>query len=149
MLRHSRLACYPVLPHLAAPLFVAVICFMLSVSIRYLASTASTPAPRTQSWLSLSSSSLLPYWCSTLVLVLKADLFASCTPSEVFNSLVAVTRWVLFALVKLVIGILTVLHGACPPSRARKHRFCRSSAGLRERAPSASRTSGRVRSTST
>ena len=57
------MACYPVPPHLAAPLFVVVVCLILSVSIRPL-----------------------------------------------FNSLVAVTRWVLFTLPKLVMRILIVFH---------------------------------------
>lgn len=48
------------------------------------------------------------FWCSQRVPALNADLFTSVTPGAALDSPAAITTWVLFALLKLVTGILIV-----------------------------------------
>ena len=48
------------------------------------------------------------FWCSKHVPALNTDLFTSVTPGASFDSSAAITTWVLFALLKLVTGILII-----------------------------------------
>ena len=52
---------------------------------------------------------LTSFWCSKRVPALNADLFISVTPGASFDSPVAVTTWMLFALLKLTTGVLAIL----------------------------------------
>jgi hypothetical protein len=48
------------------------------------------------------------FWCSKHVPGLNVDLFTSVTPGASFDSTAAITTWMLFALLKLVTGILFI-----------------------------------------
>ncbi|KAI0302802.1 hypothetical protein B0F90DRAFT_1712162 [Multifurca ochricompacta] len=48
------------------------------------------------------------FWCSKHVPALNPDLFTSVTPGAAFDSLAAVTIWMLFAVLKLTTGILFI-----------------------------------------
>ena len=48
------------------------------------------------------------FWCSKHVPALNTDLFTSVTPGASFDSSAAITTWLLFALLKLVTGILII-----------------------------------------
>jgi hypothetical protein len=48
------------------------------------------------------------FWCSKRVPALNADLFTSVTPGAAFDSPMAITTWVLFALLKLTTGITVI-----------------------------------------
>jgi hypothetical protein len=48
------------------------------------------------------------FWCSKHVPALNIDLFTSVTPGASFDSTAAITTWLLFALLKLVTGILII-----------------------------------------
>ena len=49
------------------------------------------------------------FWYSKRVPTLNADLFTSVTPGATFDSPMAITTWVFFALLKLITGILIIL----------------------------------------
>jgi dihydrosphingosine 1-phosphate phosphatase len=49
------------------------------------------------------------FWCSKRVPALNADLFTSETPGAAFDSPAAVMTWILFAVLKLTMGILLIL----------------------------------------
>jgi hypothetical protein len=49
------------------------------------------------------------FWYSKHVPALNADLFTSVTPGAAFDSPMAITTWVFFALLKLITGILIIL----------------------------------------
>ncbi|KAH9055409.1 hypothetical protein EDB87DRAFT_1834231 [Lactarius vividus] len=48
------------------------------------------------------------FWCSKRVPALDTDLFTSVTPGAALDSPVAITTWVLLALLKLVTGVLII-----------------------------------------
>lgn len=48
------------------------------------------------------------FWCSKHVPALNTDLFFSVTPGASFDSTAAITTWMVFALLKLVTGILII-----------------------------------------
>ncbi|KAH9025946.1 CHAT domain-containing protein [Lactarius pseudohatsudake] len=48
------------------------------------------------------------FWCSKRIPALNTDLFTSVTPGAALDSPAAVTTWVLFALLKLVTGVLII-----------------------------------------
>ncbi|KAH9025948.1 hypothetical protein EDB85DRAFT_2149400 [Lactarius pseudohatsudake] len=48
------------------------------------------------------------FWCSKRVPALNTDLFISVTPGAALDSPAAITTWVLFALLKLVTGVLII-----------------------------------------
>ncbi|KAF8268554.1 hypothetical protein EI94DRAFT_1778532 [Lactarius quietus] len=51
---------------------------------------------------------VVSFWCSKRVPALNTDLFSSVTPGAALDSPAATTTWVLFALLKLVTGIMII-----------------------------------------
>jgi len=59
-------------------------------------------------FVSVVSGIIASFWCSKRVPALNTDLFTSVTPGAALDSPAAITTWVLFALLKIVTGVLTI-----------------------------------------
>lgn len=90
-----------------APLIVTVVCLLL---------VNQHPSPVDDcpcfedaiAFVSVILGSITSFWLSKRVPALNADMFTSVTPGAALDSPAAVTTWVLFALLKLVTGILII-----------------------------------------
>ncbi|KAI9462865.1 hypothetical protein BJY52DRAFT_116203 [Lactarius psammicola] len=91
----------------SAPLIVTAVCLLL---------VNQHPAPVDDcpcfedaiSFVSVISGIIASFWFSKRVPALNADLFTSVTPGAALDSPAAITTWVLFALLKLVTGVLII-----------------------------------------
>ncbi|KAH9005584.1 hypothetical protein EDB86DRAFT_3098618 [Lactarius hatsudake] len=89
------------------PLVVTVVCLSWSINIRRPLMTAH--ASRTAiAFASVILGIITSFWCSKRVPALNTDLFTSVTPGAALDSPAAITTWVLFALLKLVTGVLII-----------------------------------------
>ena len=92
---------------LAAPLIVTVVCLLL---------VNQHPSPVDDcpcfedaiAFVSVILGIIVSFWYSKRVPALNADLFTSVTPGAALDSPAAITTWMLFALLKLVTGILII-----------------------------------------
>jgi hypothetical protein len=92
---------------LLAPLIVTVVCLLL---------VNQHPSPVDDcpcfedsiAFVSVILGIIVSFWCSKRVPALNADLFTSVTPGAALDSPAAITTWMLFALLKLVTGVLII-----------------------------------------
>ncbi|KAH9025939.1 hypothetical protein EDB85DRAFT_2292021 [Lactarius pseudohatsudake] len=83
---------------------VGIVLGIISRSLQHLV------MPEVEKWVQSSDWSCIitNFWCSKRVPALKTDLFTSVTPGAALDSPAAITTWVLYALLKLVTGVLII-----------------------------------------